>query len=77
MEPTVAGARGDFHASIRRVEKDLYKAEYRGDLNPEHPDAREWPDSHIASNLDEAKGFVENLARSLNYRRVVWDSLPD
>lgn len=77
MEPTVAGAKGDFHASIRQVEPGLYKAEYTGDLNPAHPDAREWPDSHIANTLAEAKGFVEELARSLNYRRVVWDSLPD
>lgn len=78
MEPTVPGAKGDFHARIRQMEKDLYKAEYTGDLNPEHPDERrELKDSHIATSLDEARAFVENLARSLKYRRVVWDSLPD
>jgi hypothetical protein len=78
MEPTVSGAKGDFHARIRRVEIDLYKAEYTGDLNPENPHpGSEWPDSHVATSLEEAKAFVENLARSLNYSRVVWDSLPD
>jgi hypothetical protein len=78
MEPTVPGAKGDFHARIRRVEADLYKAEYTGDLNPDDPHpAREWTDSHLATSLEEAKAFVENLARSLNFSRVVWDSLPD
>ncbi|MEO8715558.1 MAG: hypothetical protein ABI369_11135 [Acetobacteraceae bacterium] len=77
MEPTVRGARGDFHARIRRVEGDLFKAEYTGELNPENPNPRrEFVDSHLANSLEEAKVFVENLARSLDYRRVVWDSLP-
>lgn len=76
MEPTVPGARGDFHARIRKLESDLFKAEYTGEFNPDHPDARELVDSHVTRTLDEAKSFVEELARSLNYRRVVWDSLP-
>ena len=77
MEPTVPGARGDFHARIRKVESDLFKAEYSGESNPDHPDPRrELVDSHVTRTLEEAKSFVEELARSLNYRRVVWDSLP-
>ncbi len=78
MQPSVSGAKGDFHARISRVEADLYKAEYTGDLNPDDPNPRrEWPDSHLATSLEEAKAFVENLARSLDFQRVVWDSLPD
>lgn len=77
MEPTVPGARGDFHARIRKLEPDLFKAEYTGDLNPENPDPRrEWTDSHIGTTLEEVKTFVEELARTRDYRRVVWDSLP-
>lgn len=77
MEPTIPGAKGDFHARIRKVESDLFKAEYTGELNPENPHpSREAVDSHLATSLEEAKAFVEDLARSLNYRRVVWDSLP-
>jgi hypothetical protein len=71
------GHRGDFHARIREVEKGLYLAEYTGELNPDNPDQREWADSHLATSLDDANVFVENLARTENYRRVVWESLPE
>ncbi len=78
MEPTAPGAKGDFHARIRQVETDLYEASYTGELNPEDPDTRRaLPDTHLATSLQEAKAFVENLARSLDYNRVVWELLPD
>ena len=37
MEPTVLGAKGDFHARIRQVEADLYKAGCGGALRPRPP----------------------------------------
>ena len=81
MEPTVGGARGDFHARIREVEKGVFRAEYQGELNPmqnaENPSARQWPDYHLSDSLQAAKTWVENLAREMNYNRVVWDSLPE
>ena len=77
MQEKAPGHRGDFHARIREVEDGLYLAEFTGELNPDNPDAREWTDSHLSTSLDEAKVFVENLARTENYARVVWESLPD
>jgi hypothetical protein len=81
MKPNVPGYRGDFHARIREVEPGLYRAEYRGELNPEpnaeNPPERQFPDFHLADSVEAAKAWVENLAREMNYRRVVWDSLPE
>lgn len=80
MQPTVPGWRGDFHARVRRVEPGLYRAEYRGEFNPEqdagNPPERQFPDFHLADSLEAAQQFVESLAKEMNYRRVVWDSLP-
>ncbi len=77
MKDLAPGHRGDLHARLREVEKGLYRAEYTGEFNPENPDEREWPDYHVATTPEAAKTWVENLARSMNYGRVVWDSLPD
>lgn len=63
---------GDFHATIREVEEGVFRAEYLGELNPQDPDARALPDAHIASSERDVKVWVEEMARGLGYRRVVW-----
>jgi hypothetical protein len=68
---------GEFHASLREVEQGLYLAEYNGEINPENPDAREIPDTHVGTSAREVKLWVEQMAVSLGYERVVWDALPE
>lgn len=67
---------GEFHASLREVEAGLFRAEYSGELNPENPDAREIPDYHLGTSEADVKTWVEQMATTLGYDRVVWDELP-
>jgi hypothetical protein len=67
---------GEFHASLRKLEDGLYRAEYSGEINPEKPDAREIPDYHVGSSAADVKVWVEQMALGLGYQRVVWDALP-
>ena len=41
--------RGELHAVLRRMEDGIYRAEYTGELNPEDPDERAFPDSHVST----------------------------
>jgi hypothetical protein len=75
-ESAARPTRGDLHASLREVEKGLFRAEYKGEINPEDPDAREIPDYHVGTSMADVKIWVEQMATGLRYRRVVWDSLP-
>jgi hypothetical protein len=68
---------GEFHASLREVEHGLYLAEYSGEINPENPDAREIPDRHVGTSVQEVKLWVEQMAVGLGYERVIWDALPE
>jgi hypothetical protein len=68
--------RGVFHARLRQVEDQLFRAEYSGEINPEPTDARNLPDYHIGASAQEVKIWVEQMARGLGYDRVVWDELP-
>jgi hypothetical protein len=65
-----------FHARMRQVEDQLFRAEYSGEINPEPTDARNLPDYHIGASAQEVKIWVEQMARGLGYDRVVWDELP-
>lgn len=69
-------SRGDFHASLREVEPGIFRAEYSGEINPDHPDEREIPDYHVGTSAAEVKTWVEQMALRLGYNRIVWDSLP-
>lgn len=69
-------ARGTFHAAIHEMESGVFRAEYRGELNPDHPDERELPDFHVGTSISDVKIWVEQMARSMGYNRVVWDTLP-
>ena len=66
--------RDDFHASMRKVENGVYRAEYAGEINPENPDEREIPDFHIGTSVADVKVWVEQMALGMGYRRVVWDT---
>ncbi len=70
---TEGSGKGDFHATIIEVERGLYRADYAGELNPDSPDARALPDSHIATSAEGVQAWVEQMAAGLGYRRVVWD----
>jgi len=76
MADVKQATRGDFHAEIREVERGVFRAEYRGELNPDHPDAREFPDRHVGTSVAEVKLWTEQMARAMGYARVIWDVLP-
>ncbi len=68
--------RGVLHASIEQVEENLFRAEYLGELNPENPDRRALPDTHVATTDEAVKTWVEQMALSMGYERVDWDRPP-
>jgi hypothetical protein len=65
--------KGELRAILREVEPGLFRAEYLGEINPDHPDARAIPDAHVSTTPEDAKIWVEQMARSLGYSRVVWE----
>ena len=67
---------GVLHARMRQVEDELFRAEYRGEINPEPSDARDIPDYHVGTSATEVKIWVEQMATGLGYDRVVWDAMP-
>jgi hypothetical protein len=68
--------RGELHAVLRKMEDGIYRAEYTGELNPENPYEREFPDFHVSTSMESARSWVEQMARGMGYSRVVWDHLP-
>jgi len=68
---------GELHARLREEEPGLFRAEYVGELNPQNPDERAFPDFHVGTNARDVKIWVEQMARGLGYERVMWDELPD
>jgi hypothetical protein len=69
-------SRGQLHATLRQVEDGLYRAEYRGEFNPDEHDEREIPDFHIGTSMADVKVWVEQMAAGMGYDRVVWDQTP-
>jgi hypothetical protein len=72
-----------FHARLEQVEPTLFRATYRADTNPEQGAAptelegpQILPDMHIGTDPASVKSWVEQLAASLGYERVIWDELP-
>jgi hypothetical protein len=74
---TVQGAaHSDFHASIREAEAGVFRAEYRGELNPDHPDEWEFSDYHIGISVADVKLWTEQMARMMGYALVAGDAPP-
>ena len=64
----------DFHATLEEVEPGLFRAMYRGVNNPEDAGIQETPDVHLGTDPQEVRVWVEKMALSMGYRRVIWDS---
>jgi len=64
---------GILHATLREVSSGLFSADYGGEINPQDADAREMPDSHIGTDRDGVRMWVEEMAKGMGYERVVWD----
>ena len=74
-----------FHARLEQTEPNLYRASYRGDINPDSdgPDSdagttlaegpQLYPDTHIGTDAEAVRNFVETLARQHGYDTVVWE----
>ncbi len=74
----------DFHAEMDEPEPGLFRATYRGDTNPdvgageiEVSGGGILPDQHVGTDAAAVKLWVEQLAQSRGFPRVVWDRLPD
>ena len=76
MADTQTATRGEFHASSREMEPGVFRAEYRGEMNPDDPDARELPDFHLGTSVADVTTWVEQMAQSMGFHRVIWDTLP-
>jgi hypothetical protein len=67
---------GVFHARMRQVEEELFRAEYSGEINPDPTNARDIPDYHLGTSARDVRIWVEQMAQGLGYDSVVWDELP-
>jgi len=64
----------EFHAVLTQVEPDLFRADYLAVTNPEAPaEGQALPDSHIGTSAEDVRIWVEQMARSMGYDRVVWE----
>ena len=66
---------GVLRATIKEVSPGLFSAEYGGEINPQDADAREIPDSHVGTDRNGVKTWVEQMAHGLGYERVVWEDM--
>ncbi|MGH7209869.1 MAG: hypothetical protein ACREF1_00190 [Acetobacteraceae bacterium] len=73
----------DFHAEMDEPEPGVFRATYRADTNPDRGaseievgDPRILPDMHVGTDAAGVKMWVEQLAASRGYQKVVWDRLP-
>ncbi len=62
---------GPLHAVLLEVGPGLFRAEYRGEINPINSDDREIPDFHVGTNAAGVKRWVEQMA---GCEKVVWGS---
>ncbi len=64
----------EFHAKMEKLEEGLFRASYLGETNPESPaPGQALPDSHLGTDAAEVKTWVEQMALSMGYSRVIWD----
>jgi len=72
MADNPAATRGTLHAELREVEAGVFRAAYHGELNPENPDEREFPDTHVGTDPVSVRTWVEEMAKGMGYARVAW-----
>ena len=72
----------EFHAEMDEPEPGLFRATYRADTNPDQGASEievsgpDLPDMHVGTDAAGVKMWVEQLAASRGYQKVVWDRLP-
>jgi hypothetical protein len=69
-----------FRARLEQTGPQLFRALYRGDINPNEPRNEVagdgdhiLPDSHIGTNPQSVRAFVEALAENRGCTKVVWE----
>jgi hypothetical protein len=67
---------GPFHAVLEEVEPGLFRASYRGELNSEDQEQEQFTDQHVGTDAQGVRMWVEEMAKSLGYDRVVWERGP-
>jgi hypothetical protein len=65
--------KGVLHAILREMEPGVFRAEYPGEMNQDEATVEAFPDSHVGTEASGVRQWVETMATSLGYDRVVWD----
>ena len=75
--------KGRFRARLEEAGPGLYRALYRGEINPDGPaddtlaqGPEILPDMHLGNDPEAVKLWVEQMARGMGYEHVEWESLP-
>jgi hypothetical protein len=68
-----ASTKGTLRAILREMEPGLFRAEYPGEMNQDDAGVEAFPDSHVGTDADGVKQWVETMAQGLGYDRVVWE----
>ena len=70
----------DFRAKLEQTGPNMFRAQYRGDINRTEPrnevggeGSHILPDTHIGTDEDSVRAFVETLAKNRGFDRVVWE----
>jgi hypothetical protein len=64
------------HASMREVETGLFSAEYPTNPDPGAAGIERPQETHIGTDAESVKFWVEEVAVKQGFTQVVWDELP-
>lgn len=64
---------GTLHARLLEVEPGLFQAEYVEDDRERQMPTLSLPDSHIGTDREGVRTWVEQMARNMGYDAVVWE----
>lgn len=66
-------SKGTLRAIVREMQPGLFRAEYPGEMNQQQAGVESFPDSHIGTDANGVREWVEAMAVNLGYDRVVWE----
>lgn len=67
------GKLGTLHARLVETEPGLFKAEYVELDRERQPSSLSLPDSHLGTDPDGVRSWVEEMARGMGYDGVEWE----
>ena len=66
-------SRGTLRAILREIEPGLFSAKYPGELNQEEGGPQTYPDTHIGTDAEGVRMWVEEMAKGMGYDQVTWE----